>query len=161
MRITRDKVVIMGRLSTVAEILFYAIVYTMFSVATHEYLHYNVLRVLGGEGYATFTWFGGAVVIEKPPAEPWAMTVVALAGGVGVGLFLLLAAYWDYVSRDFEEMLVELVIGFAQLSYGVFEGFFWWLPRPEFYVYAQIVGSIGAVVGATLGSYLWARGESG
>jgi ABC-type uncharacterized transport system permease subunit len=147
------------RLEAFAELLFYTVAYLMFSVAAHEYLHYNVLRMLGGEGHAVFTWFGGMVVIEKLPPEPWAMTLVALAGGVGVGMLLIAAAYWDYISRDFEEMLVELVIGFAQLSYGVYEGMFWWLPRPEYHIYAQIVASIGALAGAAIGTYLWSRSE--
>jgi len=149
-----------SRLESVAEILFYMLVYLMFSVAAHEYLHYNVLRMLGGEGYATFTWFGGAVVIEKMPSEPWAMMLVALAGGVGVGIFLIGAAYWDYISKDYEEMLVELIIGFAQLSYGIFEGFFWWLPPQSFATYAQVIGSAGAVIGALLGMHLWSMNEN-
>jgi hypothetical protein len=147
------------KLLSSVELLFYVFVYLMFGVAVHEYLHFNVLRVLGGEGYAVFTWFGGMVVIEMPPPEPWAMTVVALAGGVGVGLLLIATAYWDYVSKDFEEMVAELIVGFAQLSYGLFEGFFWWMPRPEYYIWAQTVGSLGALAGVLLGSYLWTRGR--
>jgi len=144
-----------NKLESVAELLFYVVVYLMFSVAVHEYFHYNVLRMLGGEGYATFTWFGGAVVITKAPPQPWGMLLVALTGGVGTGIFLIAAAYWDYVSRDFEEMLAELIIGFAQLSYGIFEGFFWWLPRPDYYTYAQVVSSVGALIGVVIGAYLW------
>jgi hypothetical protein len=142
------------------EIVFYAVIYTMFSVAVHEYFHYNVLRMLGGEGYAVFTWFGGAVVIEKFPPNPQAMTLVALAGGVGVGMLLIFSAIWDYISKDFEEMLAELVIGFAQLSYGLYEGLFWWLPRPEYHTWAQLAGAVGSLTGAAIGMYLWSRGES-
>ena len=146
-----------GKLLSFAELLFYLFTYLMLGVAAHEYLHYNVLKMLGGEGYAVFTWFGGMVVIEKVPPHPWGMTLVALAGGVGVGLFLLLAAYWDYISKDFEEMTSELIVGFAQLSYGLFEGFFWWMPRPEYYTWAQVAGSAGCLLGLSIGAYLWIR----
>ena len=146
-------------LGSFIKVLFYLLVCIVFSSATHEYFHYNVLRVLGGEGYAIFTWIGGAVVIEKIPPEPWTMTLVALAGGVGVGALLIASACWNYVSKDFEEMVAELAVGFAQLFFGVFEGLFRWLPESVFTTWIQIIGTVGGLTGVALGIYLWSRGE--
>ena len=103
---------------SLAEYVVCFMLYTWFTVPLHEWIHLEVLKWLGGDGYIIKTWYGGAVIFTKPPSNP---TIVALAGGLGVAILYALIFYWDYYDGDWEEAGAVLPQLFSQLFYGVFE----------------------------------------
>jgi len=144
-------------------ILEYASMFVVFAwllMPGHEWLHLQVLHMLGGSGHIILTWYGAACVIEQPPivqvfpsAEFW----VALAGGVGMFFLYLWWFLWDWPD-DVEEASATIPFMLKSLAYGIFEGFFISvLPPSEFLKWGTIVCVASVTVGIILSLYVWVK----
>jgi hypothetical protein len=128
-----------------AEYIICLLLYTYFSTPIHEWLHLNILRWLGGEGYIVQTWWGAEVIFTKQPSNP---TLVALAGGIGVAILYFLIFYWDYYDGDLEEASAVLPLIGSQLTYGIFEALFVYrMPLGEYIFWGGLVSGIGWAIG--------------
>lgn len=110
----------------------------------HEWIHLNVLRFFGGDGHIIMTPLGGAgVVFTRDPSN---FLLVALSGGVGVGLILLVKFIYDF-KDDPEEAAAIIPFMVSQLAYGIFEGFFIAnMPRAQFTLWSQRIWLVSLLI---------------
>jgi len=140
----------------VAEYVVCFLLFTYFTTALHEWLHLSVLKWLGGDGYITKTWYGGAVVFTEMPSNP---TIVAFAGGIGIAILYTILFLWDYYDNDYEEAAALLPVIGGQLAYGLYEGFFiYTIPFSEFMKWSEVVSVTGWTVGLLIGFYIMFKG---
>jgi len=147
-------------LFSIAEYVTCFIIFYFVRLPVHEWLHLDVARLFGGDGYIIKTIWGALTVFTKMPRHP---TVVAFAGGLGLGAIFLILAYWDWHDWDFEEFAALLPHAFSEVSYGTFEGLF--LPvmgffgtkltMEQFIQYGTIIGLAGWIIGLLIGWYFW------
>lgn len=128
------------------------------SVGIHELFHLKVLQFFGGNGYISIDiWGNGWMTFTQYPPEQWMMTVVALAGGVGIAIFYSILMFMD-IKDDYESAYAFLPLIINQLAYGIFEGFFIFKMSKE--QFASIAGDIAVVTfifGFLLSMILFAR----
>lgn len=126
--------------------------FNYFTTGIHEWIHLSVLKYFGGNGYIVRTWLGGgATVFTKNSSNPF---IVALSGGVFVGLLFLAIALLDWSTFDSEGFAGVLPIALSQISYGVFEAFFMYsMPRGEYMAWAGLANAIGLFIGLPIS--LW------
>jgi len=118
----------------------------------HDWIHLQLLRYFGGDGYIIMTWYGGCVVFTQEPTHP---TIVTLGGGIIVATLYGIKAYWNYVSLDWEELAALLPHIGGQLFYGVFEGLYiYTMPFSEYLKWAGLVQRIGFLLGSLVSVYI-------
>jgi len=146
-------------LMSMAEYVTCVIIFYFVRLPVHEWFHLEVARLFGGDGYIIKTFWGAATIFTKMPTH---VTIVALAGGLGLGTLFLILAYWDWHDWDIEEFSALLPHALSEVSYGTFEGLF--LPvlgffgtkltMEQFLQYASIIGVAGWIVGLLIGWYI-------
>lgn len=139
----------------VAEYIVDFLIFWLVALAVHEFIHLNVLRMYGGEGYTAFTITGGAVVFTKPPSNYF---MFALSGGLGIVAIYGLLAFWNWKDRDMEEFASILPFIGSQLAYGIFEGLFvFTMPRRLFNEYGGYISTAGFVFGLAISLWIMAN----
>jgi len=149
-------------LMSMAEYVTCFMIFYLVRIGVHEWFHLETAILFGGEGYIIKTFFGALTVFTKMPRHP---TVVAFAGGLGLGAIFFALAYWDWHDWDIEECAALLPHAFSETAYGIFEGLFlpimgFWgakLTIEQFLQYASIIGLAGWLVGLLIGWYLWLK----
>jgi hypothetical protein len=131
------------------------ILYWSFSVIIHEYIHLEVLRYFGGDGYIKLGFISAYVQFTTPPTQPF---IVALSGGIGLAILYSILAYRNWANFDPEEYSSLLPIISAQLFYGFFEAFFiYTMPLSQFADISQVIFLIGMLIG--LVPAIWIMGK--
>jgi len=139
-------------LLSIAEYTIYFALFMYFTTPIHEWVHLQLLRFLGGDGYIVMTWYGASVIFTRQPSHP---TIVALGGGIAAAFFYSLKAYWNYISMDWEELAALLPHIGGQLFYGIFEGLYiYTMPFSECLKWASIVQSVGFMLGLLVSLYV-------
>lgn len=147
---------------SLAAFLAYFVGFLWLSTGIHEWLHLEVLQLLGGNGYIMKGWIGGYVVFTQNPSNP---VLVALAGGLGVALIYSFLALWNWTNFNPEEYSALLPMIFGQLVYGVFEGLFVFsMPMAQYADWSQLVYLFGVIAGVVpavllMGKQLMAKFE--
>jgi len=152
-------------LFSIAEYVTCFMVFYLVRLGVHEFFHLEVAILFGGDGYIIKTFWGASTVLTKMPTHP---TVVAFAGGLGLGTIFFILAYWDWCDWDFEECSALLPHAFSETAYGIFEGLFlpvmgFWgtkLTIEQFIQYGSIISLTGWIIGLLLGLYLWLKTAS-
>jgi len=147
-------------LSSITEYVVYFMLFYYVRIPIHEWIHLDVTRIFGGNGYIEKTFWGAQMVFTKMPTHP---TVAAFAGGVGLGLIFLFLIYLDWIDWDVEEIAALLPHCLSEFSYGVFEGllipgvglFGTRLTQAQFIKYGSMVGVSGWTFGLILGWHIW------
>jgi len=149
-------------LLSIAEYVTCFIIYLFVRLPVHEWIHLTVLRLFGGDGYIVPTFWGAQTVFTRMPTH---VTIVAFAGGLGLGAIFFALAYWDWHDEDIEECAALLPHALSESFYGVFEGLFipiigFWgakLTMEQFLQYASIIGVAGWLIGLLIGWYIWLK----
>lgn len=142
-------------LMSIAEYVLYFALYMYFVIPIHEWIHLQLLKLFGGDGYIAMTWYGGGVVFTKQPTHP---TIVALSGGIGIAILYGIIAYWNYISMDWEELASLLPNIGSQLFYGIFEGtYIYVMPFQEFLKWGTLIQMIGWSIGLIASFYILIR----
>jgi len=128
----------------------YAFFFTAFywmRLPLHEWIHLQALLAMDGYGYIEPTIWGAHVIIEKMPAHP---TILALTGGLGLGILFAAFAYCEWISQNIEPMAAAIPQAASELAYGVFEGLY--LPVLGFFGHRLTIEQFrlyGLIIGAT------------
>ena len=136
-----------GGLASIAEFVTCFVVYFGLTVPIHEFLHLNVLRMLGGEGHIILTGYGALMKVDTYSSNPYSSLFIGLAGGIGVALIYGLLALWNWNDAEFEEWAALIPIAAMQLGYGIYEAVFVGiLPLNTFIAYSWIPASISFAI---------------
>ena len=97
------------------------LVFSLMTVALHEYLHANVARLLGGRATVVYYVLSGYTLVEGS-FQPWQLALIALSGGLGCSLvFLYLLLWWLEDPSDRYVRVPCLYFTVNQLAYGLLE----------------------------------------
>jgi len=97
------------------------VVFSLVTVAFHEYIHANVARLFGGDAYVRYYFFSGYTIISN--LSGWPLALVALSGGIGCFLlFLYFFVWWLEEEPDRYVRLPCFYFMINQLTYGILEG---------------------------------------
>jgi len=119
-------------------------VFSLVTVAFHEYLHATVAKLLGGSAVVHYNFFSGYAV--PVGLEGWKLVLTAFAGGVGCFLlFLYFFLWWLEEPNDYYVRLACLYWLGTQLVYGLAEGLKFWIGGIDLQL-ASILGSLFGVV---------------
>ena len=142
---------------SLAEYIITILIFYVFTVAIHEWIHLEAVYFFGGDGYIVKTAYGGAMKFTVMPTYP---TITAFAGGLGVaGLYLLIMSL-DWLD-DIEQAAAMIPLATSQFAYGLVEGLLiFTIPFEEFFNIAQIALAIGWFVGFVISfiyvaNHLW------
>jgi len=147
-------------IQSIAEYVIYFILFYYVRMPVHEWIHLEVLRMFGGDGYIRATFWGAETVFTKMPSHP---TCVAFAGGLGLGTIFLFLIWTDWIDGDWEEVSALLPNCLSEFSYGVFEGLFIpsigffgaKLTQAQYIKYGTTIGVAGWTFGLILGWHIW------
>jgi hypothetical protein len=97
------------------------LVFSLMTVAFHEYLHANVARAFGGSATVVYYLFSGYTAVEGA-FTPWQLALIALSGGLGCFLlFLYMFLWWLEDPSDKYTRVPCLYFLVNQLVYGWLE----------------------------------------
>jgi len=103
------------------EYVFFFMAFYWMRLPCHEWFHLQTLLIMDGYGHIEYTIWGAQVVITDMPQHP---TVVAFAGGLGLGLLFIAFAYWEWISNNIEPLAAVIPQAASELAYGLFEGLY-------------------------------------
>lgn len=120
--------------------------YMVFAIAIHEWIHLYFLKSFGGDGYIVSTLFGAQTIFTKDPLRN--LQFIAFSGGLGVfslysGLF-----YWNWKAKSYSEAASLTPMIFNQLFYGIFEGLFEFsMPFAQYLYWGTMITVVGQTIG--------------
>ena len=99
----------------------------------HEYVHYAVLLLVGGQGYIE----GFSCVATVLPSTPFAIFLWYISAGIVVSI---LAYAYSFFEEDPEDHFVLITTSINQLIYGVGEAFLYeYIPIYNFFQVVSII----------------------
>ena len=117
------------------------IVFSLATVAIHEYFHANVARMLGGDAVVVYWWLGGYTAVHGS-FELWQVALIALSGGFSCFLlYLYLFLWWLEDPSDRNVRVAAFYYMVNQLVYGFLEvlAIYMAVPFPIAYMYSALV----------------------
>ena len=132
------------RATSIYDFLVCLLVYYALFVLVHEGVHLFVLKSVGGDG--VISWTSGMAYMQPSviPAEPWAIVLVALSGGIGAFLFGLLMLSREDEKEELMGILPNMI---AELPYGLLEGIYFATGSAATYFWMPIVFQAAWIIG--------------
>jgi len=120
------------------------LVFSMVTVAFHEYGHATLTRALGGTAEVKYLFFSGYTVIDGLSGAT--LVAVAFIGGLGCFLlFLYFYLWWLDEAPDYYARLACLYWLGTQLAYGILEGIHFWVGGVDLGM-ASMAGSVFGMI---------------
>ena len=133
---------------SIIEFIFIGVILLYVTSAFHEYVHLKVLHLLGGDGYIVYPL---ETIITFPSSNDMLM---AFSGGLVTAgvliVFFVLALKHDYI----ELASALLTHFFVQVGYGIYEGFYWQVPNPEYMIWGRLVALVSLTIGLIVSLFM-------
>jgi len=137
-----------NQIASIIEFILIVVALLYITSAFHEYVHLKVLQILGGDGYIISPM---ETIITASSSND---TLMAFSGGLVTAgvliVFFVLALKHDYI-----ELASALFTHFSvQVGYGIYEGFYWKVPNPEYMIAGRLVALASLAIGLIVSLFM-------